>query len=222
MTARYTAEWGKNYRINCCCQATRHSSPTLSVLPITNLTSAQLLAPLFFSIFGLSTHFSVILSSWLFPKPWHLSLLHLMWTWAKGNRAKATKKRSKTRWRTNLVTHKSLIEKDTGFMLYPATVSKGNRATACPCRIEVANMIETATHLKISSIIQYMSHMHNFYIDSDSVCMSTGCLPSLAEHISHCLSLALAGKFGNGQHKWLQALITAHTSYPAFISFTNI
>ena len=67
-----------------------------------------------------------------------------------------------------------------------------------------------------------MSHMRNFYIDSDSVCMSTGCLPSLAEHISDYLSLALADKFGNGQRKWLQASITVHSSSPAFISFTNI
>ena len=107
-------------------------------------------------------------------------------------------------------------------MLYPATVSKGNRVTVWPCQIEAANVIETATRFKISSIIQYMSHMPNFYIDSDSVCMSTGCLPSLPEHILDYLFLALADKFGNGQHKWLQALITVRTSYPAFISFTNI
>lgn len=76
--------------------------------------------------------------------------------------------------------------------------------------------METATCFKISTIIRYVSHLPNFYIDSDSVFMSTGRLPSLAEHISDYLSLALAGKFGNGQHKWLQALITVHTSYPAF------
>lgn len=69
-------------------------------------------------------------------------------------------------------------------------------------------MIETATCFKISSIIQYMSHMPNFHTDSDSVCMPTGCLPSLAKHISDYLSLALADEFGNGQHKWLQAIIT--------------
>lgn len=64
-------------------------------------------------------------------------------------------------------------------------------------------MIETAICFKISSIIQYMSHMCNFYTGSDSVCMSTGSLPSLAEHISDYLSLALADEFGNDQHKLL-------------------
>lgn len=82
-------------------------------------------------------------------------------------------------------------------------------------------MIETATCFKISSIIQYMSHMPHFHIDSDSVCMSTGCPPSLAKHVSDYLSLALADEFGNGQHKWLQAIITVHSSCSAFISFTK-
>jgi len=54
-------------------------------------------------------------------------------------------KRSETHRRTNLATLKSLIEKDTGFALYPAMVSKGSRMSVCPCQIEVANMIETAT-----------------------------------------------------------------------------
>lgn len=53
------------------------TSPLHSCLPL-----------LFFPIFGLSTSFSVILSFWTFPTPWHLSLLHLMWTWVKGNWAK--------------------------------------------------------------------------------------------------------------------------------------
>lgn len=47
--------------------------------------------PPVFSIFGLSTSFSDILSFWMFPTPWHLLLLHLMWTWAKGNWAKKKK-----------------------------------------------------------------------------------------------------------------------------------
>lgn len=67
--------------------------------------------------------------------------------------------------------------------------------SVCPCQIEVANMIETATCPNISAIIQYMSLMLNFYIDSDSVCMSTGCLPSLAEHTQDYLSLTLADEF---------------------------
>lgn len=79
-------------------------------------------------------------------------------------------KKSKTHQRINQVTHKCLTEKDTGFMFYPARVSQGNRARVWPCWTEVA--IETTECFKISIIIQYMSHMPDFNIDSDSVCMS--------------------------------------------------
>lgn len=78
-------------------------------------------------------------------------------------------------------------------------------------------MIETATRFQISSIIQYMSHVPNFYIASDSVCMSTGCLPNLAEQVSEYLSLPGTDKFRKGKQKWLLFI-----SYSAVISFISI
>lgn len=155
----------------------------------------------------------------LFPKPWHLSLLHLMWREAKQNRKKQPKQRSKDHHRTNLSTHEFLTEKDTGFMFSSDMVSKGNRAEVCPCWTDKRWLTWQKLPLTWRSAL---SSMPDFYIDTDSVYMSTRCLPSPAEHILDYLSLALAGKFGNSQQKWLQALITVHISYPAFSSFIII
>lgn len=192
MTACYTAERGRIYRINCSCQATRHSSPTLSVLPITNFTSAQLLAPFFFPslVCQLVSQSYCPLGCFLSHDIYHYCI------WCELGLRETEQKQPKKgvkliKKQTN---HKSLIEKDTRFTLYLATVSKGTRTTVCPCWTEVADMIETAMCFKISSIIQYMSHLRNFYIGSDSACMSTGSLPSLGwAHIG--LSFSSSGRW---------------------------